>query len=157
MPEIYNNSENTAPIEQNLTESTEQRLSSEIIVDKVNNSPDINQTPEQIPTITEQYKAEQHIKQVVETQKNIYQQNSTTKILPPKLQEKYGWLLNVPEEHRVEVAMKLITTKGKDILDVIHAFLAVEDYVALDNLEESLNAIYPTLIAEGILPDIHNK
>jgi hypothetical protein len=157
MPEIYNNSENTAPIEQNLTESTEQRLSSEIIVDKVNNIPDINQTPEQIPTITEQYKAEQHIKQVVETQKNIYQQNSTTKILPPKLQEKYGWLLNVPEEHRVEVAMKLITTKGKDILDVIHAFLAVEDYVALDNLEESLNAIYPTLIAEGILPDIHNK
>jgi hypothetical protein len=157
MPEIYNNnSENTAPIEQNLTESNEQRLSSEMS-DKVSNSPDINQTPEQIPTITEQYKAEQHIKQVVETQKNIYQQNPTTKTLTPKLQEKYGWLLNVPEEHRVEVAMKLITTKGKDILDVIHAFLAVEDYVALDNLEESLNAIYPTLIEEGILPDIHNK
>lgn len=157
MPEIYNNnSENSAPIEQNLIISTEQKLNPEI-ADNFNNNPDRNQNSEQIPNITEQYIAEQHIKQVVETQKNIYQQNNITKTLSPKLQEKYGWLLNVPEEHRVEVAMKLITTKGKDILDVIHAFLAVEDYVALDNLEESLNAIYPTLIAEGILPDIHNK
>ena len=57
----------------------------------------------------------------------------------------------------MEVSVKMITTKGKDILDVINAFLAIEDYTNLDSLEESLSAIYPTLISEGILSDINNK
>ena len=156
MPEIYNNSENTANIEQNPQIQVEQDIYTP--EKQVKNTPETTiQSTEQVALTTEQYKAENHIKQVVETQKVIYQQTPISKPLSPKLQEKYGWLLNVPEEHRVDVSMKLITTKGKDILDVIHAFLAIEDYVALDNLEESLNAIYPTLIEEGLLPDIHNK
>lgn len=157
MPEIYNNSENTPNIEQNLQLKIEQDI---YVPEKQteNNLENIIQSTEQSAPTTEKYKAENHIKQVVETQKTIYQQQApVTKPLSPKLQEKYGWLLNVPEEHRVDVSMKLITTKGKDILDVIHAFLAIEDYVALDRLEESLNAVYPTLIEEGILPDIHDK
>ncbi|MEX0598135.1 MAG: hypothetical protein WD512_16725 [Candidatus Paceibacterota bacterium] len=77
--------------------------------------------------------------------------------MPAKVQEKYSWLLSIPEENRIEVSIKLISTKGKDILDVIQAFLAIEDYVALDNLEESLSSIYPTLVQEGLLPDVHDK
>lgn len=156
MPEIYNNSENTANIEQNSQLKVEQDIySPEKQIE--NNLENIIQSTEQSAPTTEQYKAENHIKQVVETQKSIYQQSPVIKPLSPKLQKKYGWLLNVPEEHRVDISMKLITTKGKDILDVIHAFLAIEDYVSLDRLEESLNAVYPTLIEEGLLPNINNK
>jgi hypothetical protein len=154
MPEIYNNSENPNPIEQNSSQSVESsRLENKV---ELGSNTEI-QLEEQISPLTEQYKAENHIKQVVETQKSIYQQAPVTKPLSSKLQKKYGWLLNIPEENRVELSVKLITTKGKDILDVIHAFLAIEDYVALDRLEESLNSIYPTLIEEGLLPDINNK
>lgn len=155
MPEIHNNSENNNIIENN-THSPEQNF--EVLgaqeYNRVNSGVEVSQ-----PTVEQStaYEAENHIKQVVETQKNIYQSASITKPLSPKIQEKYGWLLNVPEEHRVEVSIKLITTKGKDILDVIHAFLAIEDYVALDRLEESLSAIYPTLVEEGLLPDVHDK
>lgn len=156
MPEIYNNSENTANIEQNSQLKVEQDIySPEKQIE--NNLENIIQSTEQSAPTTEQYKTENHIKQVVETQKSIYQQSPVIKPLSPKLQKKYGWLLNVPEEHRVDISMKLITTKGKDILDVIHAFLAIEDYVSLDRLEESLNAVYPTLIEEGLLPNINNK
>lgn len=101
--------------------------------------------------------SQQHIRDIVETQKNTYHQNPISKPLSPKLVKKYGWLLSISEESRVEVAQKLITTKGKDILEVIQAFLAIDDYVGLDRLEESLNMAYPTLIQEGILTDIHNK
>lgn len=153
MPEIYNNSENNNSIEQNLSQSVESFKLENRSENTANTETQIEQT---IP-ITEQYKAEQHIKQVVETQKNIYQNTSIVKPLSPKLKEKYGWLLNIPEENRVEVSIKLITTKGKDILDVIHSFLAIEDYVSLDKLEESLNSIYPALVEEGLLPDINNK
>lgn len=154
MPEIYNNSENPNPIEQNSSQSVESsRLENKV---ELGSNTEI-QLEEQISPLTEQYKAESHIKQVVETQKSIYQQAPVAKPLSSKLQKKYGWLLNIPEENRVELSVKLITTKGKDILDVIHAFLAIEDYVALDRLEESLNSIYPTLIEEGLLPDINNK
>jgi hypothetical protein len=154
MPEIYNNSENPNPIEQNPSQSVEGfRLENKV---ELGSNTEI-QLEEQISPLTEQYKAENHIKQVVETQKSIYQQAPVAKPLSFKLQKKYGWLLNIPEENRVELSVKLITTKGKDILDVIHAFLAIEDYVALDRLEESLNSIYPTLIEEGLLPDINNK
>lgn len=156
MPEIYNNSENTANIEQNSQPLLEQNPKPESVIETSRNYTESN--IEKSAPITEQYRAENHIKQVVETQKSIYQQQDPVqKPLSPKLQEKYGWLLNVPEEHRVDVSMKLITTKGKDILDVIHSFLAIEDYVALDRLEESLNSVYPTLIEEGLLPDIHDK
>jgi len=156
MPEIYNNSENTANIEQNPQIQVEQDIYTP--ENQVNNTSETTiQSTEQVATTTEQYKAENHIKQLVETQKNIYQASPVSKPLSAKMQKKYGWLLNVPEEHRVDVSMKLITTKGKDILDVIHAFLAIEDYVALDRLEESLSAIYPTLISEGVLSDINNK
>jgi len=156
MPEIYNNSENTANIEQNPQIQVEQGIytpENQI----ANTSETIIQSTEQVAPTTEQYKAENHIKQLVETQKNIYQSAPITKPLSPKIQEKYGWLLNVSGEHRVEVSVKMITTKGKDILDVINAFLAIEDYTNLDSLEESLSAIYPTLISEGILSDINNK
>lgn len=155
MPEIHNNSENNNIIENN-TPSPEQN--SEVLGSQEYNR--VNSGVEVSQPIVEQstaYEAESHIKQVVETQKNIYQSAPITKPLSPKIQEKYGWLLNIPEEHRVEVSIKLITTKGKDILDVIHAFLAIEDYVALDRLEESLSAIYPTLVEEGLLPDVHDK
>lgn len=101
--------------------------------------------------------SQQHIRDIVETQKTTYHQNPISKPLSPKLVKKYGWLLSIPEESRVEVAQKLITTKGKDILEVIQAFLAIDDYVGLDRLEESLNMAYPILIQEGILTDIHNK
>lgn len=154
MPEIYNNSENPNPIEQNSSQSVESsRLENKV---ELGSNTEI-QLEEQISPLTEQYKAESHIKQVVETQKSIYQKAPVAKPLSSKLQKKYGWLLNIPEENRVELSVKLITTKGKDILDVIHAFLAIEDYVALDRLEESLNSIYPTLIEEGLLPNINNK
>lgn len=155
MPEIHNNSENNNIIENN-THSPEQNV--EVLgsqeYNRVNLGVEVSQ-----PTVEQStaYEAENHIKQVVETQKNIYQSAPITKPLSPKIQEKYGWLLNVPEEHRVEVSVKLITTKGKDILDVIHAFLAIEDYVALDRLEESLSSIYPILIEEGLLPDVNDK
>lgn len=155
MPEIHNNSENNNIIENN-TPFPEQN--SEVLGSQEYNR--VNSEVEVPHPIVEQstaYEAENHIKQVVETQKNIYQSAPITKPLSPKIQEKYGWLLNVPEEHRVEVSVKLITTKGKDILDVIYAFLAIEDYVALDRLEESLSAIYPTLVEEGLLPDVHDK
>lgn len=156
MPEIYNNSENTANIEQNPQIQVEQDIyTPENQVD--NTSETTIQSTEQVTPTNEQYKAENHIKQLVETQKNIYQAAPVSKPLSAKMQKKYGWILNIPEEHRVEVSVKLITTKGKDILDVIHAFLSIEDYVDLDRLEESLSAIYPTLISEGILSDINNK
>jgi hypothetical protein len=154
MAEIHNNSESISPLEHN-AQSPEQSIepSFEKIIPL-----------EQSQSVVEQYTEKSvyedsqiHIKQVVEEQKVVHQQNPIAKPLSPKLQEKYGWLLSVPEESRNEVSMKLITTKGKDILEVIHAFLAIEDYVGLDRLEESLNEVYPTLIQEGILTDIHDK
>jgi|688.fasta_scaffold01520_26 hypothetical protein len=153
MPEIYNNSENNTSIELNRPQSVES-LTPENYVENISNS---ETQIEHITPITEQYKAEQHIKQVVETQKNMYNNSTSVSPISPKLQEKYGWLLNIPEENRVEISVKLITTKGKDILDVIHAFLAIEDYISLDRLEENLNYIYPTLVEEGLLPDINDK
>lgn len=155
MPEIHNNAETSNTIEQ-VQPNLEANLDRSF--ETVRNVENYQQPLEQ--TVVEQGsypQAEQHIKQVVEVQKNIYQNNSPTKPLSPKLQEKYGWILSVPPEHRVEVSVKLITTKGKDLLDVIHAFLAIEDYVSLDSLEESLSAIYPTLVQEGLLPDVHDK
>ena len=154
MAEIQNNSESISPLEHN-TQSLEQSIERtfEQITPLEQNNPVIEQSIE-----NSMYQESQtHIKQVVEEQKVIHQQNPIAKPLSPKLQEKYGWLLLVPEESRIEVAVKLITTKGKDILEVIHAFLAIEDYVGLDRLEESLNEVYSTLIQEGILTDIHDK
>jgi hypothetical protein len=155
MPEIHNNSENSSQIEQNNTsiergfENLGSQESSQVESRIEVSNPSVEQPV--------RYEAEQHIRQVVETQKQIYQSTTSVNNLPAKVQEKYSWLLSVPEVNRVEVSVKLITTKGKDILDVIHAFLAIEDYVALDRLEESLNAIYPTLVSEGLLPDVHDK
>jgi len=154
MPEIPNNTENNI-IEQNqpsIERNFENLSSTESIQPE-------SQMESPQPEVEQpvMYEAEQHIKQVVETQKNIYQANPITKPLPAKVQEKYSWLLSIPEENRIEVSVKLITTKGKDILEVIHAFLEIEDYVALDRLEESLSSIYPTLVSEGLLPDVHDK
>jgi hypothetical protein len=154
MPEIPNNTENNI-IEQNqpsIERQIENLSSTESIQSE--SQMQVSQPEVEHPVI---YEAEQHIKQVVETQKNIYQANPITKPLPAKVQEKYSWLLSIPEENRIEVSVKLITTKGKDILEVIHAFLEIEDYVALDRLEESLSSIYPTLVQEGLLPDVHDK
>ena len=154
MPEIPNNTENNI-IEQNqpsIERNFENLSSTESI--QPESQMESPQPEVEHPVI---YEAEQHIKQVVETQKNIYQANPITKPLPAKVQEKYSWLLSIPEENRIEVSVKLITTKGKDILEVIHAFLEIEDYVALDRLEESLSSIYPTLVQEGLLPDVHDK
>jgi hypothetical protein len=154
MPEIPNNTENNI-IEQNqpsIERQIENLSSTESIQSE--SQMQVSQPEVEHPVI---YEAEQHIKQVVETQKNIYQANPITKPLPAKVQEKYSWLLSIPEENRIEVSVKLITTKGKDILEVIHAFLEIEDYVALDRLEESLSSIYPTLVSEGLLPDVHDK
>ena len=155
MPEIHNNSESPNIIEQSQP-NVEANLDRSF--ETTRNVENYQQPLEQ--SIVEQGsypQAERHIKQVVEVQKNIYQNNYPAKTLSPKLQEKYGWILSVPPEHRVDVSVKLITTKGKDLLDVIHAFLAIEDYVSLDNLEESLSEIYPTLVQEGLLPDVHDK
>jgi hypothetical protein len=155
MPEIYNNPDNNQQSEQNnsIIESQVENLTS--IESTLSESQiESSQSLVEQPTI---YESEQHIKQVVENQKQIHQSNTSNKQLSAKVQEKYIWLLSIPEENRVEVSVKLITTKGKNILEVIHAFLAIEDYVALDRLEESLNAIYPTLVQEGLLPDVHDK
>lgn len=155
MPEIHNNNPDNIPSAEqnqpNIERNFENRVNFESTQESnVENLQSVVETP-----VYNQ--AEQHIKQVVEVQKNIHQSNPIQKPLNPKIQEKYNWLLSIPEEHRVEVAVKLITTKGKDILEVINAFLAIEDYIALDNLEESLSSIYPTLIDEGLLPDVHDK
>lgn len=155
MPEIHNNSENNNITENNIP-SPEQHSES-LRSQEYNNIETALELPKPVIEQSLSYQAESHIKQVVETQKNIYQAAPIVKPLSPKIQEKYGWLLNVPEEHRVDVSVKLITTKGKDILDVIHAFLAIEDYISLDRLEESLSAIYPTLVEAGLLPDVHDK
>lgn len=153
MPEIPNNTENNT-IEQNQL-SIERKFENRNPIESTQSESQM----EKPQSIVEQpaYSSEQHIKQVVETQKQIYQSNPITKPLSAKVQEKYSWLLSIPEENRVEVSIKLIITKGKDILEVIHAFLEIENYVALDRLEESLNAIYPTLVSEGLLPDVHDK
>ena len=154
MAEIQNKSESVSSLEQNF-QSSEQRVerSFEQITPLEQNPP----VSEQIIENSAYQEAQTHIKQVVEDQKVVHQQNPIVKPLSPKLQEKYGWLLSIPEETRTAISIKLITTKGKDILEVIHAFLAIEDYVGLDRLEESLNEVYPTLIQEGILNNIHNK
>lgn len=154
MSEIHNNSENTNTVEQ-VQQNIETSLDRNFETPRSNER--YREVAQPIVEHNSYQQAEKHIKQVVEVQKNIYQNNSATKPLSPKLQEKYGWILSVPEEHRVDVSVKLITTKGKDILDVIHAFLAIEDYVSLDRLEESLSEIYPTLVQEGLLPDVHDK
>ncbi len=154
MAEIQNNSESVSSPERS-SQLSEQRIerSFEQITPLEQNPP----ISERIIENLAYQEAQTHIKQVVEDQKVVHQQNPIAKPLSPKLQEKYGWLLSIPEEARTEVSIKLITTKGKDILEVIHAFLAIEDYVGLDRLEESLNEVYPTLIQEGILNNIHNK
>ncbi|MEY3470940.1 MAG: hypothetical protein RLZZ223_290 [Candidatus Parcubacteria bacterium] len=156
MPEIHNNSENSTTIERPQPNIENNNIDRGFETPR--NIENYKQPLEQPSVEQGSYsQAEQHIRQVVEVQKNFYQNNYPTKVLSPKLQEKYGWLISIPEEHRVEVSVKLITTKGKDLLDVIHAFLAIEDYVALDRLEESLSQIYPTLVQEGLLPDVHDK
>jgi hypothetical protein len=154
MPEIPNNTENNI-IEQNQP-SIERNFENLSSTESIQHESQM-EAPQPEVEHPVMYEAEQHIKQVVETQKNIYQANPITKPLPAKVQEKYSWLLSIPEENRIEVSVKLITTKGKDILEVIHAFLEIEDYVALDRLEESLSSIYPTLVSEGLLPDVHDK
>jgi hypothetical protein len=154
MAEIQNNSESVSSLEQS-SQSLEQRVEHNFEQNTL-----VEQNPPAVERIIENsayQEAQTHIKQVVEDQKVVHQQNPIVKPLSPKLQEKYGWLLSIPKETRTEVSIKLITTKGKDILEVIHAFLAIEDYVGLDRLEESLNEVYPTLIQEGILNNIHNK
>ncbi len=150
MPEINTNSENNNIVEQS-NPTVERSLET---LTPIESTPTKSNIEIPKPTV---YESEQHIRQVVETQKQIYQSSTPTKQLSAKIQEKYSWLLNIPEENRIEVSVKLIATKGKDILEVIHAFLEIEDYVALDRLEESLNAIYPTLVSEGLLPDVHDK
>jgi hypothetical protein len=155
MAEIQNNSESVSSLEQNshLSEQRIERSFEQSTTPAEQNIP----ASEQIVDSSTYQEAQTHIKQVVEDQKVVHQQNPITKPLSSKLQEKYGWLLSIPAENRTEISVKLITTKGKDILEVIHAFLAIEDYVGLDRLEESLNEVYPTLIQEGILTNIHNK
>lgn len=153
MAEIHNNSESISPLEHN-AQSPEQSI--EVSFEKIIPL-EQSQPVEEYMEKSVYEDSQTHIKQVVEEQKVVHQQNPIAKPLSPKLQEKYGWLLSIPEETRIEVSVKLITTKGKDILEVIHAFLAIEDYVGLDRLEESLNEVYPTLIQEGILTDIHDK
>jgi hypothetical protein len=153
MAEIQNNSESIPPLEHNTPSEQSIERNFEQITPLEQNNPVVEKHIES----SAYQEAQTHIKQVVEEQKVVHQQNPIAKPLSPKLQEKYGWLLSIPEETRTEVSVKLITTKGKDILEVIHAFLAIEDYVGLDRLEESLNEVYPTLIQEGILTDIHDK
>lgn len=155
MPEINTNSENNNIVEQS-NPTVERSLET---LTPIESTPTKSNIEIPKPTVEQPivYEADQHIRQVVETQKQMYQSSTPTKQLSAKVQEKYGWLLNIPEENRIEVSVKLIATKGKDILEVIHAFLEIEDYVALDRLEESLNAIYPTLVSEGLLPDVHDK
>lgn len=155
MPEINTNSENNNIVEQS-NPSIEKKFESTRSIESTISEPRA-EVSQPIIEQSVKYESEQHIRQVVETQKQIYQSSTPTKQLSAKIQEKYSWLLNIPEENRIEVSVKLITTKGKDILEVIHAFLEIEDYVALDRLEESLNAIYPTLVSEGLLPDVHDK
>lgn len=153
MAEIQNNSESIPPLEHNTPSEQSIERNFEQITPLEQNNPVVEKYIES----SAYQDAQTHIKQVVEEQKIVHQQNPIAKPLSPKLQEKYGWLLSIPEKTRTEVSVKLITTKGKDILEVIHAFLAIEDYVGLDRLEESLNEVYPTLIQEGILTDIHDK
>jgi hypothetical protein len=150
MPEIPNLSEKE--VYPDISESYPESESSGIQPEYESLSPSIELSP---PTEYTKYEqGQQHIQQVVETQKVSYQ---NTKQLPPKIVRDHSWLLEIEPSQRVAISMKLITTKAKDILEVIHSFLEIEDYVGLDSLEESLNSQYSLLIEEQLLPDINTK
>lgn len=64
------------------------------------------------------------------------------------------WLTNIPEEQRVEKSMQLIESKGKDIIEVIDAFLRAGDLHNLDDLERELSENMDRLVQKGVIPEL---
>lgn len=108
--------------------------------------------------------ARQHMAEMIEEQKTS--QSSAVSDddddldldhVPKKEKSFTAWLEHIPEEERVPVSKKLILTKGKKLVDVIHAFLLLEDFSGLDHLEEELSESYDDLVASGVVPDLRRK
>jgi hypothetical protein len=64
------------------------------------------------------------------------------------------WLIDIPEEQRVEKSMQLIESKGKDVIEVIDAFLRAGDLHNLDNLERELAENMDRLVQKGVIPEL---
>jgi hypothetical protein len=77
--------------------------------------------------------------------------------VPKKDDQFASWLHDIPKAQRVKVSENLIKTKGKKLMDVIHAFVSLEDYQGLDDLAEALSESYDELVTLGVLPDLRRK
>lgn len=64
------------------------------------------------------------------------------------------WLTDLPEEKRVEVSMQLIESKGKDVIEVVDAFLRAGDLHNLDELERILSENMERLTEKGVIPKL---
>lgn len=72
-------------------------------------------------------------------------------------EEKKGsieWLTDIPEEQRVEKSMQLIESNGKDVIEVIDAFLRAGDLHSLDDLERELAENMDQLVQKGVIPKL---
>jgi hypothetical protein len=64
------------------------------------------------------------------------------------------WLIDIPEEQRVEKSIQLIESKGKDVIEVIDAFLRAGDLHNLDDLERELAENMDRLVQKGVIPEL---
>ncbi len=106
--------------------------------------------------------ARRHMAELIEDQKQdpITATDDTDELVEeaPKREQSFtAWLEHIDPAERVPVSKKLILTKGKKLVDVIHAFLLIEDFTGLDHLEEELSESYGDLVSAGVVPDLRRK
>ena len=109
--------------------------------------------------------ARRHMAEMIEEQKNTQKaslsdddDDDVDLVHVPKKEKSFtAWLEHISPEERVPVSKKLILTKGKKLVDVIHAFLLIEDFSGLDQLEEELSESYNDLVSNGVVPDLRRK
>ncbi len=107
--------------------------------------------------------ARRHMAEMIEEQKTIQKlaNDDTSDIdlahIPKKEKSFTAWLEHLAPEDRVPVSKKLILSKGKKLVDVIHSFILLEDFSGLDSLEEELSESYDELVTHDILPDLRRR
>lgn len=126
--------------------------------------PEVLSGSESEPHMVEPKSAKDHVRSHVNELMKEHQQSKSRDVsevdttdVPKKEASFASWLEDVPEEQRVEVSKTLILTKGKKMMDVIHAFMTISDYQGLDELAEVLSESYDELVAQNILPDLRKK
>jgi hypothetical protein len=88
------------------------------------------------------------------SQGNNLPNNSLRQKNAPKDEHIASWLMAIPEEERVEKSIKLIRSNAKSIVEILDAFLRIEDFKNLDEIGSLLSDEIEELIDKHILHKI---